>query len=54
MDLAMVERRLKYAKEQLAAVYERKGTTDWEVLRVGNEVDRLINTYNWLVKPYGR
>lgn len=50
MDLLKVEHQLRTAKERLAMVYERKGATDWEVLKVGDQVDRLINVYHRLVK----
>ena len=50
MDLAMLERRLRIAKERLAMEYERKGETDWKVLKAGDEVDRLINVYQRMKK----
>lgn len=43
MTMAAVQKKLTIAKKRLAEVYERKGITDHEVLRIGREVDKLVN-----------
>lgn len=40
-----IDNKLYDAKKQLAVLFERKGCTDYEVLQLGEEVDRLLNEY---------
>ena len=49
LNLANLEQSIKVAKEQLMIAYEQKGETDKEVLRLGEEVDRLLNEYQRLL-----
>ena len=44
MTITALQKKLTVAKRRLAEVYEEKGQTDMEVLRIAKEVDRLVNT----------
>lgn len=48
--LEKVIHQIQLEKRRLAALYESKGLTDFEVLRLGNKIDRLINEHTKLIK----
>jgi hypothetical protein len=43
---------IKVAKEKLEELYGYKGYTDFEVLKQGDKVDRLINKYARMVNQH--
>lgn len=47
--LVEIEDRLKVAKRRIVELWVERGTTDPEVLRIGDEVDRLLNQYNQIL-----
>ncbi len=49
-SLKDLDARLKEVKLQLGWLFEQKGQTDWEVLQLGDEVDRLLNERNRLAQ----
>lgn len=53
MNIFILERKLHRSKRKLERLFERKGYTDREVLRVGDEVDRLLNLYARMQREMG-
>jgi Spo0E like sporulation regulatory protein len=42
-SLTFIDSELNKAKKQLADLYETKGYTDCNVLKLGEKIDRLLN-----------
>jgi hypothetical protein len=45
--------KIKTAKIELERLYNLKGHTDFEVLRQGDKVDRLLNEYQRMMNRIG-
>ncbi len=48
--LEKVVYQIQLEKRRLEALFESKGLTDYEVLKIGNKIDRLINEHTRLIK----
>ncbi|MGE5581413.1 MAG: Spo0E family sporulation regulatory protein-aspartic acid phosphatase [Bacillota bacterium] len=48
--LAEVTQEIKHLKRKVAVLYEAKGFTDQEVLRLAEKIDSLLNEYDLLLQ----
>jgi hypothetical protein len=49
-NLITIDTQIEKAKSELAKMYEEKGVTDFEVLKLGEKIDRLINKRSRIMK----
>jgi uncharacterized coiled-coil protein SlyX len=51
--LINLERRIKSARKTMEDLYFSKGFTDYEVLKAGDKLDRLLNEYDRIKNQRG-